>query len=103
MRVVLINMKPTFSSKVICETKSFARSATGKRQSSYLSSLLFLFKSLNDNFPIRKVGAFMATNTGCVCANREPDAKSKAKRIRDFIGFFLSLYSKAKNNRYLIK
>jgi len=38
---------PSICSTVILEAKSLARSLTDKRQSSYLSSLPFLFKSLN--------------------------------------------------------
>ena len=100
IRVVLISMKPSFSSTVIWETKSFTRTSTGKRQSSYLSSLLFLFKSLNDNFPTRRVGVFIATITGCVCASSELEAKSKAISTRDFIGFFFLCIGKQINSHF---
>ena len=46
-RVVLMSMKPTFCSTDIFDNKSLARSSLLRRQSSYLSSCPFLFRSLN--------------------------------------------------------
>jgi hypothetical protein len=43
----LIIIMPTFSSAVICDTRSLMRSSTDRRQSSYLSSLPLAFRSLN--------------------------------------------------------
>ena len=66
MRVVLMSMKPIFSAIVICEMRSWMRASVGNRQSSYLSSFLFLFKSLNCIPSMFSISAERQPNWGCI-------------------------------------
>src|SRR5450432_267661 len=76
-------MRPAICSIVIFEARSFALSSTGKRQSSYLSSLPFLFRSLKERpstvsiltpdwpqYPsVGPLGFFTRINPGSCCAD----------------------------------